>query len=56
MIKEAIATGSTVEEAKESAAKVLEAIGFTEDVQFEIIDLPKAKTCLLYTSPARMSS
>lgn len=57
MIKEAIATGSTVEEAKESAAKVLEAIGFTEDVQFEIIDLPKAKTFGLFGGcPAKVKA
>lgn len=57
MIKEAIATGSTVEEAKESAAKELEALGFTEDVQFEIIDLPKAKTLGLFGGcPAKVKA
>ena len=35
MIKEAIATGSTVEEAKESAAKELEALGFTDDKRWK---------------------
>ena len=57
MIKEAIATGSTVEEAKESAAKELEALGFTDDIQFEIIDLPKAKTFGLFGGcPAKVKA
>ena len=57
MIKEAIATGSTVEEAKESAAKELEALGYTDDVQFEIIDLPKSKTFGLFGGcPAKVKA
>ncbi len=42
MIKEAIATGATVDEAKENAIKELGA-NWNEDLQFEILDFPKKK-------------
>ncbi len=42
MIKEAIATGATVDEAKENAIKELGA-DWNEDLQFEILDFPKKK-------------
>src|ERR1035437_639469 len=47
MKKEAIATGSTVEEAKEAAMLMLGA-GDDENVEFEIIDLPLKKSFGLF--------
>ena len=42
MIKEAFGQGAGIEEAKESALAALNARP-DDDVQFEIIDMPKAK-------------
>jgi len=47
MIKEAIATGATVEEAKEAALSELGA-KITDDVDFEVIDFPEKKTLGLF--------
>ena len=47
MIKEAIGTGNTIDEAKEAALTELNA-GETEDVQFEVISFPKKKTLGLF--------
>ncbi|HCC35981.1 MAG TPA: single-stranded DNA-binding protein [Ruminococcaceae bacterium] len=54
MVREAIATGSTIEEAKEAALKELNAVE-QEEVKFEIIDIPQKKTFGLFGgSPARV--
>ena len=47
LIKEAIGTGNTIDEAKEAALTELNA-GETEDVQFEVISFPKKKTLGLF--------
>ena len=47
MIKEAIATGATVDEAREAAALLLGA-GIDDDVKYEIIDMPQKKTLGLF--------
>ncbi len=47
MIKEAIGIAETVEEAKEAAINELNA-GIDDDVQFEIIDMPKKKVLGLF--------
>ena len=44
MIIEAIATGKTVDEAKEKALKELGSAVENVDVDVEIIDMPRAKT------------
>ena len=54
MIKEAIGTGSTIDEAKEAALK---ALGAPEDadVKYDVIEMPKAKVFGLFGgSPAKM--
>lgn len=54
MIKEAVATGATIEEAKQAAFLLLGAAE-DADVNFEIIDLPVKKTLGLFGgSPARV--
>ena len=47
MIKEAIAKGNTLEEAKEKAIAELN-VGEGEDIQFEIINTPKKKVLGLF--------
>ncbi len=47
MIKEAIGTGNTIDEAKEAALIELSA-GETDDIQFDIISFPKKKTLGLF--------
>lgn len=49
MLKEAIATGSTVDEAKESAVKELGlGVNNIDEIQFEVIDVPRKKTLGLF--------
>lgn len=54
MIKEAIGTGSTIEEAKEQAVSLLGA-GIDDDIEIEVLATPKKKTLGLFGgSPARV--
>lgn len=54
MIKEAIATGATVDEAKENAIQQLGA-DWKDDLQFEILDFPKKKVLgILGGAPAKV--
>lgn len=54
MIKEAIGIAATIDEAKESAISELNA-GLDDDVQFEIIDMPKKKVLGIFGgSPAKV--
>lgn len=57
MIKEAIGTGATVEEAKEAAIKELNAPEGIEDIKIDVIELPKKKTLGLFGgSPAKVKA
>ena len=47
MIKEAIGTGLTIDEARENAALKL-GVGEDADVQFEVVTFPKKKTLGLF--------
>lgn len=54
MIKEAIGTGATIEEAKEQAVAILGA-GFEDNVEIEVLSMPKRKTLGLFGgSPAKV--
>ncbi len=54
MIKEAIGIAATIEEAKEAAINDLNA-GLDDDIQFEIIDMPKKKVLGIFGgSPAKV--
>jgi spoIIIJ-associated protein len=54
MIREAIATASTVDQAKEKALEMLGEVGMAE-IEFEVIDLPTKKTFGLFGgSPAKV--
>lgn len=54
MIKEAIGTGSSIEEAKDAALRALEAPE-DADIKYEVIEMPKAKILGIFGgSPAKM--
>ena len=54
MIKEAIGTGATIEEAKEQAVAILGA-SFEDNVEIEVLSMPKRKTLGLFGgSPAKV--
>ena len=54
MLREAVATGSTIEEAKERAAQLLGDVGGA-DIQYDVIDLPVKKTLGFFGgSPAKV--
>ncbi len=48
MLKEAISTGATVEEAKENACKELGVETYDDRIDFEIIELPAKKVLGLF--------
>ncbi|MBO4342404.1 MAG: DUF4838 domain-containing protein, partial [Clostridia bacterium] len=48
MIKEAVGTGNTIDEAKEAALKNLNAPEEIEDVKIEVLEMPKKKTLGLF--------